>query len=137
MSMVLEAKSKLLENGCNPELLDKAFKTYNLRLDIEQKTFEENLRLKEEIQRLKEEKKELILESNRFVSTVEVFLENIIDIDLQTQAGKEKFKRNQHNACKILNIIKFLQRISNLVARYLLKKNSCRKLNSTRRRKES
>lgn len=112
MSIVLEAKNRLLEIGCDPKLLDKAFKTYNLRLDIEQKTFEENLRLKEEIQRLKEEKKELILESNRFVSTVEAFLENIIDIDLQTQVGKEKFKRSQHKAHTTLNIIKFLQRIS-------------------------
>ncbi len=111
MSMVLEAKNKLLENGCNPELLDKAFKAYDLKLNIEQKTFEENLRLKEEIQRLKEEKRELILESNRFISTVEAFLENIIDIDLQTQAGKEKFKRSQHKAHMTLNIIKFLKRI--------------------------
>lgn len=112
MSMVLEAKNRLLENGCDPKLLDKAFKVYDLKLNIEQKTFEENLRLKEEIQRLKEEKKELILESNRFVSTVEAFLEGFIDIDLQTEEVKEKFKRSQHNACKTLNIIKLLQRIS-------------------------
>lgn len=112
MSMALEAKNRLLENGCDPKLLDMAFKVYDLKLNIEQKTFEENLRLKEEIQRLKEEKKELILESNRFVSTVEAFLESFIDIDLQTEEGKEKFKRSQYNACKTLNIIKLLQRIS-------------------------
>ena len=113
MSIVLEAKERLLENGCDPELLDKAFKAYDIKLNVEQKTFEENLRLKEEIQRLKEEKKELILESNRFVSTIQAFLESFIDIDLQTQDGKEKFKRSQHKAHKTLNIINFLQRISN------------------------
>ena len=112
MSIVLEAKNRLLESGCNPELLDKAFKVYDLKLNIEQKTFEENLRLKEEIQRLKEEKRELILESNRFILTIETFLEGFIDIDLQTQEGKEKFKRSQHKAHKTLNIIKFLQKIS-------------------------